>query len=101
MHPCGQSTGERPRQAQIRDQMAFSMAATGKALTTTTFPNISRLPALVAGFTRVFSIATPGIVSLPFFLTSFAATSARAVRTFVQSDLFNSVESEIAWAISV
>merc|ERR1719323_1019641 len=91
-------------------QTAFFKAATQKALTTvfagfaltiTTFPKTSFLPALVAGFRRVFTIATPGIVNFPVFFTSFAATSARLLSTLVQSDFFNSVAVAMASAIAV
>merc|ERR1712151_1104350 len=80
--------------------MAFLIAATGYAFTTvfaglaatiTTLPNISRFPAFVAGFTRVFIIARPGMVTLPVFFTSLVTTSAKLVNTLAQSDFFSSV----------
>merc|ERR1711933_205319 len=42
-----------------------------------TLPKISRLPAFVAGFLRVLSMATPGITNLAFFFTSAVAMLAR------------------------
>merc|ERR1719188_1655028 len=55
---------------------ALTTVRAGRALTWTTFPKTSRLPALVAGLTRVLTKHTPGMVKRPF-LTSSAATSAR------------------------
>merc|ERR1719189_2447919 len=75
-------------------QMLFLSAATAKALTiflagfaftTTTLPNISLLPAFVAGFVFSFSIVRPGTVNLPADLTSFVPTAARLASTFLQS----------------
>merc|ERR1740129_1856074 len=66
-------------------QTLFLSAATGEALTTflagfaftiMTWPNISLLPALVAGFVFNFSIARPGIVNFPVDFTSFFPTAA-------------------------
>merc|ERR1719511_106768 len=98
------------RSCKLRGQTAFFKAATQKALTTvfagfaltiTTLPKTSFLPALVAGFRRVLTIATPGIVNFPFFFTSVAATTARLLSTFVHSDFFNSVAVARASAIAV
>merc|ERR1719229_16773 len=41
------------------------------------------------------------MMSFPVFLTSVAATVARAPNTFTQSDIFNSVSAEIASAMPV
>merc|ERR1719188_376601 len=41
------------------------------------------------------------MTSFPVFLTSVAATVARALNTFTQSDFFNSVSVEIASAMPV
>merc|ERR1719384_1760284 len=88
-----------------RTQMLFFNAATAKALTTflagfafttTTFPNISLFPALVAGFVLTFNIAKPGTVNFPVDLTSFVATAARLASTFLQSAAFNPVAVAIA-----
>merc|ERR1711979_172480 len=86
-------------------QMLFFSAVTAKpfttflagfAFTTTTLPNISRLPAFVAGFVFIFSIARPGTVNLPVDLTSFEATAARLASTFLQSAAFKPVAVAIA-----
>merc|ERR1712060_375000 len=89
-------------------QMLFFSAATGKALTiflagfaftTTTLPNISRLPAFVAGFVLTFNMARPGTVNLPVDLTSFVATAARLASPFLQSAAFRPVAVAIAAVI--
>merc|ERR1712066_164665 len=97
-----------PRLRRLRRaQTDFLSAATANALTTvlagfafTThiLPKISLLPAFVAGFTRVFTMATPGIVNLPAFFTSVAATLARLSRTDVTSFFFISSPSAMACA---
>merc|ERR1719150_1833730 len=51
-------------------QNAFTTVFAGFAFTTTVFPNISLLPALVAGFTRVLIMQSPGMVNLPALFTS-------------------------------
>merc|ERR1719229_1493876 len=61
---------------------ALTTVFAGFALTTTTLPNISLLPALVAGFFRVFSIAMPGMTNLAFFFTSSVAMAASASKNF-------------------
>merc|ERR1711870_119013 len=65
---------------------AFTIFFAGFAFTITTLPKISRLPALVAGFVRVFKRHNPGMAKTPVFFTSFVATSAR---------LFNKVEQTL------
>merc|ERR1719481_2397267 len=114
-HLCGPPTDRclamsgvgKPRGRPCRAQIAFFSAATGKAFTTvlafiaatvTTLPNISRLPAWVAGFTRVLIMQMPGMVHFPAFFTSLVATLLRLSRTLDTSDFFNSVSSASAWA---
>ncbi len=75
---------------------AFTTVLAGLALTNTTLPNISRLPALVAGFLRVFSMQTPGITNLPLFFTSAVATSASVSSALLAVFLFVSQDSAIA-----
>merc|ERR1739836_273684 len=67
---------------------AFTTVFAGFALTTTSFPKISRLPARVAGFLRVFTMHTPGIVNLAAFLSSVVAIPPRLAITFEHSDFF-------------
>merc|ERR1740116_273966 len=71
-------------------QTSFFRAATGKALTIVRaglaftiviLPKTSRLPALVAGFTRVLIRQRPGMLKTPAFLISLVAISARLSRT--------------------
>merc|ERR1719478_254770 len=78
-------------------QMDFLSAATGKAFTTvlagfaatlTSLPNISRLPALVAGFFLVLIITKPGRTNLPALFTCVAPTSTSASTIFEHSDFF-------------
>merc|ERR1712165_525865 len=68
----------------------------GFAFTTTTLPNISLLPAFVAGLVFSFNIARPGTVNLPVDLTSFVPTAARLASTFLQSPPFKPVAAAIA-----
>merc|ERR1719353_203907 len=56
---------------------AFTTVLAGRALTFTSFPNISLVPALVAGLTRVLILQRPGMVKMPVFLTSVVARAAR------------------------
>merc|ERR1719373_266456 len=90
---------------EMSTQTLFFSAATANALTTflagfafttTTLPNISRLPAFVAGFVFTFNMARPGTVNLPVDLTSFVATAARLASTFLQSAAFKPVAVAIA-----
>merc|ERR1712025_384153 len=53
---------------------AFTTVLAGRAFTTTSLPNIMRLPAFVAGFTRVLTMHTPGTTNLPAFFTCVWAT---------------------------
>merc|ERR1719352_283202 len=80
-------------------QMDFLSAATGNAFTTvlagfaatvTSLPNMSRLPALVAGFFLVLIIIKPGSTNLPALFTCVAPTSASASMIFEHSAFFNS-----------
>merc|ERR1712217_270109 len=80
-------------------QMLFFKAATGYALTTVfagfafticILPKISRFPALVAGFKRVLTMQTPGMVNLPLFFTSVAAIVAKVSSNLEPCDFFNS-----------
>merc|ERR1719168_145997 len=103
---CGMSTCTSA--SEMSAQTLFFSAATAKALTTflagfafttTTLPNISRLPAFVAGFVFTFNMARPGTVNLPVDLTSFVATAARLASTFLQSAAFKPVAVAIAAVI--
>merc|ERR1719264_966977 len=100
---CGMSTCTPA--LKMATQTLFFSAATAKALTTflagfafttTTLPNISLLPAFVAGFVFTFNIARPGTVNLPMDLTSFVATAARLASAFLQSAAFKPVAAAIA-----
>merc|ERR1719188_1532639 len=93
---------------QQETQMLFFKAATQKALTTVlagfaftmvSFPKISLLPALVAGFTRVLIMTNPGMVNLPVFLTSLVATSAKLSSTLFTTAGFCSVAAASAAAM--
>merc|ERR1719266_2597514 len=79
---------------------AFTMVFAGFTFTTTVLPNISRLPALVAGFTRVLIMQRPGTVNFPTFFTSAAATPARLSKTLEIAVFFISHLSATACAIA-
>merc|ERR1719382_288003 len=96
------AVGKTCTMASTLSQILFFNAATGYALTiclaglaftTTTLPKISRLPALVAGFVRIFNRVKPGTAKTPVFLTSFAGRGAGrldeplAVAHVVQAEL--------------
>merc|ERR1719220_1850622 len=97
--------GERARRclkAQHTDpnQMLAFKAATGKAFTTVLagfafticiLPKISRVPAFVAGLTRVLILQRPGTMKTPAAFTCAVATVARVSRSFVHCDFFTSV----------
>merc|ERR1711933_425279 len=70
---------------------AFTTVFAGFAFTICILPKISRLPALVAGLTRVLILQRPGTVNLPADFTSFAAVSARVLRILPTTLFFNSV----------
>merc|ERR1712039_13810 len=72
-------------------QNAFTIVFAGLALTTTTLPNISRLPALVAGFVRVLIMQSPGMVAFPADITCLVATAAKLSRTCTACFLSSSV----------
>merc|ERR1719498_538625 len=69
---------------------AFMTVLAGFAATTTSLPNIKRLPALVAAFLLVLIITKPGMTNLPTVFTCLAPISARASTIFEQSDFFTS-----------
>merc|ERR1719436_1443256 len=69
---------------------AFTTVFAGFAFTMTVLPNISRDPALVAGFTLVLILQRPGMVNTPLLFTSLAAISARQLMAFVHCDLLSS-----------
>merc|ERR1719453_1088880 len=66
------------------------------ALTLTTLPNIDRLPAGVAAFCLILSIARPGIVNFPVFLHSATPISPRAEKILFTSFAFSPVFSATA-----
>merc|ERR1719511_475689 len=66
-------------------QKAFTTLLAGLAFTLTSLLNTVRLPALVAGLTRVLIITNPGIVNLLLVFTSLAPTSARLSSIFFTS----------------
>merc|ERR1740123_1568196 len=76
--------------------MAFTIVLAGLAFTTTSLPNISLLPAFVAGFRRVLIMHTPGTITFPVFFTSLLARDARLSSTLEHWDFFSSVEAAIA-----
>merc|ERR1719240_2626321 len=76
-------------------QMLAFNAATGNALTiflagfaftTTTFPNTSLFPALVAGFMRVLILTSPGSVKTPVLFASLVPISASVAKTLPATD---------------
>merc|ERR1719450_2114398 len=69
---------------------ALTIFFAGLALTMTILPNISFLPALVAGFILVLMRHRPGIVKMPAFFTSAVPISARLARTLATTDFFSS-----------
>merc|ERR1719192_2199967 len=77
---------------------AFTTVFAGLALTITTFPNTSLLPAFVAGFRRVLIIHKPGSTNLPALFTCCVAISAKLFTTLVHSDFLISVAAESASA---
>merc|ERR1719217_1643722 len=67
---------------------AFTTVCAAFAFTLTSLPNAMRLPAFLAGLCLVLIMQMPGIVNLPVPLVSFSASSAKASKTLVISDLF-------------
>merc|ERR1719387_1597030 len=95
VEPRGKRIPVRSDRRCCASQMDALSAATAKALTTvlagfaltfTSFPNITLLPALVAAFFLVFTMHTPGIINFPALFTCFVATSAKTSITLEQSD---------------
>merc|ERR1719488_150889 len=78
---------------------ALMIVLAGFAATLTSLPNITRVPAFVAGFFRVFMMHRPGIANLPTAFTSFAPKSASAPITLVTSRRFNLNEDAMPSAI--
>merc|ERR1711972_120822 len=69
---------------------AFTIFFAGLALTITTLPKTSLLPAFVAAFMRVLILHKFGIVKMPLLTTSFVAISARLPMTFAQTPFLSS-----------
>merc|ERR1712137_825456 len=85
------------RQAQNSSFSAFAAKAfttvfAGLAFTSTTLPNISRLPALVAAFLRVLIMHSPGTTNLPLFLVSCAAISQLSAIAVARAPLVITVD---------
>merc|ERR1712087_753354 len=83
---------EAPRQATSQTifftadtAYAFTTVLAGFAFTTTSLPNIIRLPAFVAGFSLVLILHSPWTVNTPLPLTSFVPMSARAASNLEQT----------------
>merc|ERR1739845_159663 len=81
---------ERRRTQPNQAQICALRAATGKAFTTVlagfaftfiSWPKAILTPALVAGFTRVLILQSPGIVKMPVFFTSVVARVAKLSRS--------------------
>merc|ERR1719384_1376166 len=70
---------------------ALTTVLAGLALTMTTLPKTSLLPAFVAGFNRVLIIHKPGSTNFPAFFTSFAPISAKLFTAFAHTAFFSSV----------
>merc|ERR1719476_358608 len=75
---------------------AFTTVLAGLALTMTTFPKTSLLPAFVAGFKRVLIMHKPGSTNLPALFTCCVPISAKLFTAFAQTAFFKSVLSESA-----
>merc|ERR1719491_1265716 len=82
-------------------QKALTTLEAGLAFTTTSFPNMSLLPAFVAGLFLIFNMHRPGMVNFPAPFTSLVATAARLASTFLHSAAFNPVPWASASAIPV
>merc|ERR1712226_1032737 len=65
---------------------AFTTVLAGFALTIVILPKISLFPALVAGFTRVLILQSPGSVKMPFFFTSAVATAMTSASILLQTE---------------
>merc|ERR1719326_2898470 len=79
---------------------ALTIFLAGLALTFTILPKISLLPAFVAGFVRILSLAKPGIVKTPAFFTFAVATSANLSRRPAHCDFLSSAPAAKASAIA-
>merc|ERR1719396_89203 len=88
-------------------QNSFLSPFAGKALTTvlaglafskTVLPNISLLPALVAGFLRVLIMTRPGITNFPFFFVSSVPMLASVEMTCAATPFLSSHPSAMAAA---
>merc|ERR1719408_838924 len=91
-------TQRRPQNSSLRAfaAKALTRVLAGFAFTSTTLPNISRFPALVAGFLRVLIITRPGTTNLPFFFVSAAAMLARVLKALPITPFLTSQLSAIA-----
>merc|ERR1719188_2055131 len=69
---------------------AFTTFFAGFAFTTTILPNISLLPAFVAGFILVLILHKPGRVKMPDLTTSFVAMSHRLPMSFAHTVFLSS-----------
>merc|ERR1719231_304616 len=69
---------------------AFTTVFAGLAATFTSLPNIVRMPAFVAGFTRVLMRQRPGMVKMPVFFTSLVAIVTRLLMILEHAACFNS-----------
>merc|ERR1711918_105639 len=69
---------------------AFTTVFAGFAFTFTSLPKTLRMPAFVAGFTRVLIRQRPGSVKTPFFLTSVVAMATKLLIILEHVDCFNS-----------
>merc|ERR1719282_1651383 len=74
----------------------FTTVLAGFALTRTTLPNISLLPAFVAGFMRVLIVTRSGILNFPFFFVSATAMLANVLSALLATARFTSQLSAIA-----
>merc|ERR1740121_2520007 len=97
---CPREVGQQGVSQAATAQTLALRAATGKALTTffaglaltmTTLPKTSRLPALVAGFILVLILHKPGRVKMPVLTTSFVAISQRLPMSFAHTDFLSSL----------
>merc|ERR1719401_2892045 len=81
---------------------ALTIFFAGFAFTIIILPKISFLPALVAGFIRVFNLNKPGIEKVPVLpATSFVAIVVKLPMSFVHTFLFSSHLSASAATIAV
>merc|ERR1712072_669252 len=97
---CPRSTSHRTAHGAATPQTLDFSAATGKALTTsfaglaltiTTLPKTSLLPAFVAGFIRVLILHKPGSVKMPFLTTSLVPMSHNEPIILAHTDFLSSL----------